>query len=299
MGNDHDGRVPFRFEVIKKYPQRGPLHQYRLAAATTFTCRRCGKDKTSKLAVAIHDKWDLLLCNACYGRLLSIWEIKAGDLGDSERHAELMRLLQGLAREAEVEQARSALIARDSRFALLSSSALTMLATAEAVADGFALKMATELDWSAAIIGLCKAVELETGRLIGEPLRDAASGRDLAIDLADRDFSRMARFCKGGNPIELGAFAHFVEAVARSPRSANSPLASILRSLILRWPRSDWLFAADGFAPRVRTLTRQYRNPAAHTTLLTEAEYRSCAEAVQGADGILWKLLAAVEPTRR
>ncbi|WP_327388071.1 hypothetical protein [Streptomyces sp. NBC_01207] len=268
-------------------------------AATTFTCCRCGKDKKSKLTVSIRDEWDLLLCNACYGLLLSIWEIKAGDLEDSERHAELTRLLHGLSGEAEVEQARTVLLARDSRSTLLSAPALTMLATAEAVADGFAVKMATELDWSAAVIGLCKAVELEAVRLICDPLRHAVSDLDLASDLADRDFRRMAQFCKRGKPIELGTLAHFLEAMARSQNAASSPLASALRSLALQWPQSDWLFEADGFVARVRTLTKNYRNPAAHTALLSQVEYHSCVEVVQGRDGLLWKMLTSVDPARR
>ena len=299
MGDDSRESAPFRFEVIKKYPPRGPLHQYRLAAATTFTCCRCGKDKKSRLAVSIHDEWNLLLCNACYGRLLSIWEIKAGDLEDSERQAELIHLLRGLSGEIEVEQARTVLLARDSRSTLLSTPALTMLATAEAVADGFAVKMATELDWSAAVIGLCKAVELEAVRLICEPLCHAVSDLDLASDLANRDFRRMAQFCKRGKPIELGTLAHFLEAMARSQNAASSPLASGLRSLALQWPRSDWLFEADGFVATVRTLTKNYRNPAAHTALLSRAEYRSCVELVQGRDGLLWKMHTSVDPARR
>lgn len=275
------------------------MHQYRLAAATTFTCSRCGRDKKSKLVVSIHDEWGLLLCNGCYGRLLSIWEIKAGDLEDSDRHAELIRLLVGLSGEADVEQARTVLLARDSRSTLLSAPALTMLATAEAVADGFAVKMATELDWSAAIIGLCKAVELEALRLICDPLRHAVSDLDLATDLADRDFRRMAQFCKRGKPIELGTLAHFMEATTRSQNNGTSPLASALRSLALQWPRSDWLFEADGFVAKVRMLTKNYRNPAAHTALLSHAEYRSCVEVVQGKDGLLWKMLTSVDSTRR
>jgi hypothetical protein len=35
--NVGQGASPFRFEVVKKYPPRGPMHQYRLATATTFT----------------------------------------------------------------------------------------------------------------------------------------------------------------------------------------------------------------------------------------------------------------------
>jgi hypothetical protein len=170
-----------------------------------------------------------------------------------------------------------------------------MLATADAVADGLTLRAATELDWSVAIIALCKAVEFEVVRLITEPLRDQTAGTDLSGDLADRDFSRMARFCKGGRPVELGAIAFFMSAVVRSDRADRSPLATALKSLTRRGPQSDWLFASDGFVERVRQLTQRYRNPAAHTALLNAEDYLSCVEVIRGDDGILWRLLEAVD----
>ena len=83
----------FRYEVIKAYPQRGPLQQYRLAASTSFLCSRCGADKTSKLVSTVKADWDRLLCNGCYGRLLSIWDIKAGSLEEEPRDAALLEIL--------------------------------------------------------------------------------------------------------------------------------------------------------------------------------------------------------------
>lgn len=68
--HDQDA-APAPFEVVKVYPSRGPLTQYRLASATSFKCSRCQKQKTAKL-VATHDsQWDALLCNGCYGFVLS------------------------------------------------------------------------------------------------------------------------------------------------------------------------------------------------------------------------------------
>ena len=59
---------PFRYDVAKAYPQRGPLQQYRLAASTSFMCFRCGSGKTSKLVSTVQSDWNRLLCNGCYGR---------------------------------------------------------------------------------------------------------------------------------------------------------------------------------------------------------------------------------------
>ena len=67
-----------RYEVKKTYAQRGPMRQYRLAASTSFRCFRCGLAKTSKLATVFREDWTHLLCNGCYGRLLSLHDIRAG-----------------------------------------------------------------------------------------------------------------------------------------------------------------------------------------------------------------------------
>src|SRR5215471_10239368 len=101
----------FRYEVVKTYPQRGPLQQYRLATSTSFLCSRCGTSKTSKLVSIIEADWDRLLCNGCYGYLLSIWEIKAGVLEDESRDAALLQVLASVVPSDEVARAQSRLIA--------------------------------------------------------------------------------------------------------------------------------------------------------------------------------------------
>lgn len=63
--------LPSQFEVVKKYPPRGPLRLYRLASSTSFSCSRCHRHKTAKLIATQDNKWDTVLCNACYGLLLS------------------------------------------------------------------------------------------------------------------------------------------------------------------------------------------------------------------------------------
>jgi hypothetical protein len=196
------GRL-FRYEFVKTYPQRGPLQQYRLATSTSFLCARCGTGKTSRLVCTVQGDWDRLLCNGCYGQLLSIWEIKAGSLEEESRDAALLALLASAAPAEEVARAQSRLIGSAPHYAQLSEAAQRMLATAHAVTA--ALRSATGLDWSVAIIGLCKALEIEAVHRIAEPLRVAASGRDLTVDAKDPAFRRVARYCEGGaNAPELG-----------------------------------------------------------------------------------------------
>lgn len=284
----------FRFNIIKTYPAHGPLQQYRTDATTAFTCFRCGRAKKSKLVTTSGGSWDRLLCNGCYGRLLSIWEIKSGSLDDAERYDELHRVLTGLVAEAEIARAASLIRAREQRSVQLSAEAMIALSTAEAVASSLSAA-ATELDWSAAIIGLCKTVEIEAVRLLVVPLKASVAQLDLSGDLSDRDMQRVARFCAGrGRPPELGTLAHFITA-ANDPRrhSASSTLVASLRLLVRAWPASDWLLALDGFATSVASLTRTFRNPAAHTELLDETAYQACSTLVQGEDGISWKLLVA------
>jgi hypothetical protein len=48
------------------------VQQYRLAGAVSFRCSRCGEIKTAKLVCTYGDDPARRVCNARYGRLLSI-----------------------------------------------------------------------------------------------------------------------------------------------------------------------------------------------------------------------------------
>jgi hypothetical protein len=58
--------------IQKTYGRRGPVQQYRLAGAVSFRCSRCGEIKTAKLVCTYGDDPARRVCNARYGRLLSI-----------------------------------------------------------------------------------------------------------------------------------------------------------------------------------------------------------------------------------
>ena len=162
-----------RYEVTKTYAQRGPMRQYRLAASTSFRCFRCGQAKTSKLVTVFRQDWNNLLCNSCYGRLLSLHDIRAGSADDSERADALAEQLLALTSVDEQRDAMELLRIRANRIDQLTERSQRLLATSEFVASHLA--NATDLDWSAAIVGICKAVEVELVKRVIEPWRWSAA----------------------------------------------------------------------------------------------------------------------------
>lgn len=58
-------------QVVTTYPAQGEMQLFRLAAATEFACSRCQETKTAKLVAVVSGDWNRLLCNGCYGKLLS------------------------------------------------------------------------------------------------------------------------------------------------------------------------------------------------------------------------------------
>jgi hypothetical protein len=188
-----------RYDVAKIYAKRGPMQQFRLAQSLSFACYRCGQEKTSKLVTVLDSDSGKVLCNGCYGRLLSIYEIKAGTTSTTSKADALLEQMEQLAPADQARRGAALLSERDDRASRLDPRALRMLTTSEFVANELA--GATSLDWSAAVIGLCKAVELEVAVRLVEPLRVACSDFDLTPDLADQHLGRLAAYCSGkGQP---------------------------------------------------------------------------------------------------
>lgn len=282
-------------QITKTYPTRGPLQQYRLAASTTLDCSRCGQRKISKLVTIVDGQSDKLLCNGCYGRLLSLWDVKAGDLPDGQRDEAILALLSANVTAEQIEQAQVRLAAAETH-RQLSPQAQQMLATAEAVTS--VLRSVSGLDWSAAVIGLCKAVEIEVVRRFAEPLRDATAGLDLKEDLADKDLGRLARYCAGRAPApELGSLAYSLTVAARSRRRARtSTLLGALQATVAKWTGGGWILAPDGLASAATDLSMNYRNPAAHASVLDEGDFERCKALVQGEGGLLDLLTKSTAP---
>jgi hypothetical protein len=180
------------------------------------------------------------------------------------------------------------------------AGALTPLARAFLESsEMLAKKLGAEIphDWSGVVIGLCKAVEAETIDRVLETLKAELSGETItATEFNDRDVGRVARYCAGEAryPPELGAIRRFLRVVeAAKPRHGSSVVVERFRRLSERWPASSWLTDATGAGAAFGTLTRQYRNRAAHMGQLSRDDYVECRELVAGEDGILWKLVSA------
>jgi hypothetical protein len=271
------------------------MQQFRLDTASAFHCCRCGEDKKARLVTVYRGDWSKLLCNGCYGRLLSIHEIKAGTAPDDERAEALANVLLGLvSKDAQDEGMKHQRIA-ERRADHLSERALRFLATSEAVSK--TLTAEPGLDWSPAVIGLCKAVECEVQARLLAPLRSLVSGKKLADELKNRNLRRVALFCSepSAHPPELGPVRYFLTEVASQGASAASELLTAFRRLILDWPGSDWLFAADGLPASLETLSIRFRNPAAHGDELGPGAYSDCRSLTIGDKGILWRLVTSTK----
>lgn len=58
-------------KIIKEYPAKGDLKQFRFEAATHFYCHKCKTEKMAKLIALANGDWDQLVCNGCYGKINS------------------------------------------------------------------------------------------------------------------------------------------------------------------------------------------------------------------------------------
>lgn len=287
---------PVPSTVTKTYPQRGPLQQFRFAEGTAFRCYRCGETKKSKLITVYASDWSKRLCNGCYGRLLSLYEIKAGTTADDQRAEELADALFSAVALDDQRHAERLFRASEKRAERLSPEAVRFIATAEHVAGQ--LQADPQLEWSPAVIGLCKAVEAEVVSCILRPLAVMAARENLSADKNDKDIGRVAVFCADPNrkPPELGAFAHFLQTVIHSQqrRETSALLGSFLR-LAAEWTGSNWLLDPHAFHRALALLTSNFRNRAAHIDELGREDYLGCRELVIGSDGVLWRLLLATE----
>ena len=166
--------VPVPSDVTKRYPQRGPLQQFRFAESTSFRCYRCGTAKKSRLITVYMRDWSRRLCNGCYGNLLSLYEIKAGTKLDDARAEELAAALLAVVALEDRRLAERVYRSAEKRAECLAPETVRFIVTAEHVAGQ--LQSEPQLEWSPAVIGLCKAVESEVVSRILIPLAHTTDG---------------------------------------------------------------------------------------------------------------------------
>jgi len=168
----------------------------------------------------------------------------------------------------------------------LCPEAIRFLATADRVAE--ILPVAEDLDWSVAVIGLCKAFEVEVIRRLLEPLRDQLRGLDLDSDIAEPRTRELALYVAGktSRPPALGTVVHSLAlAGADTPAATLSPLLTAIRDAAVE-AKSEWLIGNSGFVSEVRQLTRRYRNRAVHVDLLVRSDFEACREMLFGTEGV-------------
>lgn len=287
---------PVPSSVTKTYPPRGPLQQYRFAEGTAFRCFRCGDTKKSKLITVYAGDWARKLCNGCYGRLLSLYEIKAGTAAEDDRAERLADHLLSITSVHDQREAERLFEASDNRAIALCPEALRFIATAEFVATH--LEASAQLEWSPAVIGLCKALEVEVVGRILRPLASASAEQDLNSDKSDKDLGRVAAFCADPQrkPPELGVFSHFLQTVIHSQeRRQTSRLIGCFLRLAGHWTGSMWLLDAAGLHRSLTQVTANYRNRAAHIDELSASDYQKCRELTIGAEGVVWRLILSTE----
>jgi hypothetical protein len=284
--------------ITKEYPKRGPLNQYRFEKSISFNCFRCGQSKTSKLITIYNNDWNRRLCNGCYGGLLSIYDIKAGQTIIDEKVEKLLQVLIKLADESRIKEQLTKINLYSNKAKFLTPTAMRFFATSECVADTLAKE--ANLDWSPAVIGLCKAFELELIERLINPLREFC--KELTFteqDIRDKDFGKIANYCSG-KPVkspELGVVNHFIiTAVNSSERLETSNFLKLgFKSYLSKLPNHNWIIDKNGLSKGIQSLTSNYRNKAAHTDELDAKDYENCKELVFGINGIIWELILSSE----
>jgi hypothetical protein len=284
--------------IVKDYPKRGPLSQYRFEKSIMFNCFRCGQSKTSKLITIYNKDWNKRLCNGCYGGLLSIYEIKVGQTEIDVKLEKLTEVLIKLVDESKIRNQTIKINLQSNKTKFLKPTTMRFFATSECVAN--TLTKEANLDWSPAVIGLCKAFELELIERLINPLKEFCQTINFSeIDLKDKDFGKIANYCYGKSikSPELGVVNHFITtAVNSKERLEHSNFLNLgFKGFLSKLPNHNWIIDKKGLSSGIQLLTTNFRNKAAHTDELEEEDYLNCKNLIFGNDGIIWDLILSTE----
>lgn len=287
--------------IVKEYPQRGPIRQYRFEKALAFTCIRCTQIKTAKLITIYNSDWSKRLCNGCYGRLLSIYEIKAGQSTIDDKVEALISVLGTYLDNEKIQEEQARILIKENRAAHLSELALKFICTSEVISK--TLENEIKLDWSPAIIGLCKAFELEMVNRILNPFKLMVANRSYEDDCNDTDLGKVVKYCTGKTirPPELGSISHFLKTIAHSKSRIERSqfLNDVFKEYLTVRPNSHWLMNSTGFIAGLDRVTREFRNKAAHTDELDRNDYDQCRELLLGKSGLVWDLVVCTTTKKK
>jgi hypothetical protein len=286
--------------IVKRYPPRGNLQLFRYDSKAPFECWRCRRTKVSKLQAIVTLEEPRIICNACYGRLLSLAEIKAQDIEPWLKAEQIHGLTL---KEISARTAAQAAEKQERRYKqywkFLSDEAKRFIGTAEYLYEQMVDR--DDLDFSPLIIELVKSFEYECVSGFVEPLKVRATGEPIAgneiqKDCQDKDLGRMASYVFGraGKPPELGTIAHTLATFINSKKRAqDSTFLKVLGAHISSCRDKGYFADQERFVAQVRQLTQCYRNPAAHIGYMPKQAYEGCRVILMGAGGALWQLIAA------
>lgn len=288
--------------VVKQYPPRGNLQLIRYDSNAPFECWRCRKTKVSKLQAIVNLERPRIICNACYGYLMSLAEIKAQNIEPWLKAEQIHDLT---IKEVSAKQAAKAAEKQEQRlkqyWKFLSNQARLFIGTAEYLYEE--MKDKDGLDFSPLIIELVKSFEYQC--IIGflEPMKNRALNEsptesEIRVDCQDKDFGRMAKFVfnREMRPPELGTIAYTLAAFINSKsRTQESKFLRILNGHISSCRDSDYFMNEERFIAQIIKLTQSYRNPAAHVGSMSKLAFNECRAMLMGPSGILWQLVTATK----
>jgi len=277
-------------KIIKKYPKKGPLSQFRFEKVISYACFRCKSVKTSKLISICNDEWDFKLCNGCYGRLISLYEIHRGQKSNEDKIEQINETITDI--QKQFSESLDILIKNYSnKNTHLDNLTNKYLATANLLYEK--LPKREYIEWSPAILCLCKSVENELINKIISPLKKIASETINENPSEDKRTIKIEKYIYGKSniPPELGAISFLFELLSNSEKwKQNNPIFNLIKSYCQKRPFSDWIYSKNGAAKSLNELCQKYRNIAAHISDLKIEDYEKCLSLVCAKNGILDKI---------
>ena len=288
--------------IIKRYPPKGNLQLIRYDSSAPFECWRCRKTKVSKLQAIVQLEQPRIICNACYGRLQTLAEIKAKDIEPWLKANQIHDLnLKEVSAKSAAQAAEKEARRRKQYWKFLSPKAIQFIGTAEYLYEQMADK--DDLDFSPPIIELVKSFEYECLFGFVEPMKNRAkkvllTENEVRIDCQDKDFGYVAKYVFGNRekPPELGKIAYTLSTFIHSKkRTQQSKFLGILDAHISSCRDRDYFINQKRFVSQVSELTQSYRNPAAHISYMSKEQFEDCKAMLMDADGALWQLVTAIK----